>query len=256
MRVVSLNCNGIRAASGKGLYEWLRSADPDVVCLQETKAQEHQLPFDAGPLTAYASAFEDAERPGYSGVAILSRKEPDAIVFGLGWPDFDREGRFVQFDFGSLSIASLYLPSGASGEARRRVKDEFMTRFATRLDEMLGDGRSYIVAGDFNVAHRAVDVYDPVRCAKISGFLPHERAWMDRVLATGWCDAFRELDASAGQYTYWSNFQEAFAKNNGWRIDYQLVTPDMRQRLRGAFIYKDRRFSDHAPLVVDYEPCA
>ncbi len=228
--------------------------DADIVCIQETKAQEHQLPFEALAVQRYSGAFVDAQKRGYSGVAIYSKRAPDRIVRGFGWPEYDREGRYLQFDFGRLSVGSLYVPSGSSGQARQVVKAAFLARFETELARLRGDGRSYILAGDFNVAHRDIDVFDPIRCAGVSGFFPHERQWMDRVLGSnGWVDAFRIVDPNPGRYTWWSNFQTAFERNRGWRIDYQLVTPDLRERVRGAAIYRDARFSDHAPVTIDYD---
>jgi exodeoxyribonuclease-3 len=254
VKLVTLNCNGIRSAARKGFYAWMQTEDPDVVCLQETKAQEHQLPLEAAGVSAYTGVFLDAERRGYSGVAIYARRKPDRVVRGLGWPDFDPDARYLQLDFGDLSIVSLYIPSGSAGPARQAVKEIFLERFYGELARLRGTGRSYIIAGDFNVAHRDIDVYNPGRCSHISGFFPHERAWIGRVLSElGWVDAFRKVDASAGRYTWWSNFQNAFERNNGWRIDYHLVTPDVGSLARTARIYRESRFSDHAPLIMEYD---
>jgi exodeoxyribonuclease-3 len=254
LRVTSLNANGIRAATRKGFFTWLRRESPDVVCIQETKAQEHQLPPEALDLDEYAYAFVDAEKKGYSGVAIYAKKPPDTIVRGFGMADMDAEGRYVRFDWGDISIASLYVPSGTSGAARQAVKDDFLERFLTQLAEMHGDGRRYILCGDYNIAHRDIDTYDPVRNAAITGFLPHERAWLDTVIdEIGWIDAFREIDHDSKRYTWWSNFQGAFERNLGWRIDYQLVTPNVAPFVRSASIYTNERFSDHAPLTIGYD---
>ncbi len=255
LRVTTFNANGIRSAARKGFFTWLLSESPDVLCMQETKAQEHQLPPEALELEHYpASAFVDAEKKGYSGVAIYAKRPPDRIVRGLGMPDMDAEGRFVRFDWGRLSIASLYVPSGTSGEIRQRIKDGFLERFLSTLAELRQDGRSYILCGDYNVAHEAIDVYDPVSNANTTGFLPHERAWMSAALDdVGWVDAFREVDRNAGRYTWWSQFPGYFKRNQGWRIDYQLVTPDLASFVRRARIDRDVRFSDHAPLTIDYE---
>ncbi|MGZ3496786.1 MAG: exodeoxyribonuclease III [Vulcanimicrobiaceae bacterium] len=254
MKVVAANVNGIRAAARKGFYAWMDEQDADIVCIQETKAQEHQLPFEALAVQRYTGVFLDAERRGYSGVAIYSKREPDRIVRGLGWPQFDREGRYLQFDFGDLSVVSLYVPSGSSGAVRQAAKDEFLTHFEAELTRLRDDGRSYIIAGDFNIAHREIDIFDPKRCSTISGFLPHERAWMDRVVdQQGWVDAFRTVNGEREQFTYWSNFPGMYENNRGWRIDYQLVTPDLRDRVRSASIYKDTRFSDHAPVTIEYD---
>ena len=252
MKIVNLNCNGIRSAARKGFYEWMQAEDPDVMCLQETKAQEHQLPLGASAVSHYTAVFLDAERKGYSGVAIYSKREPDRIVRGLGWPEYDREARYLQLDYGKLSIVSLYVPSGSMGPPRQVVKEAFLERFEGYLDALLRTGRSFVVAGDFNIAHKEIDVYNPVRCSKISGFFPHERAWMERVLQSGWVDAFRTVNTEPRQFSWWSNFQQAFERNNGWRIDYQLVTPDLAPAVRSAKIYRESRFSDHAPVVLDY----
>lgn len=254
MKLVTLNCNGIRSAARKGFYAWMQAEDADIVCLQETKAQEHQLPLEAAAVSHYTGIFLDAERRGYSGVAIYARREPDRVIRGLGWPDFDPDARYLQIDFGNLSIVSLYVPSGSAGPARQAVKEVFLERFYGELARLRDTGRSYIIAGDFNVAHREIDVYNPRRCSHISGFFPHERAWIARVLEQlGWVDAFRVVDQSPGRYTWWSNFQNAFERNNGWRIDYHLVTPDLRESVRSAKIFRDGRFSDHAPVTMEYE---
>src|ERR1700694_4394280 len=253
MRVVSLNVNGIRSAARKGFYAWMEHEDADIVCLQETKAQEHQLPLEAAAVAHYTGVFFDADRKGYSGVAIYAKRKPDAIVRGFGWPEFDREARYLQFDYGRLSIASLYVVSGAMGAARQAVKEEFLDKLQPQLERMRQDGRTYIVCGDYNIAHREIDVYNPVRCSHISGFFPREHAWMDRVQnELGWVDAFRTANLNAGEFTWWSNFQKAFEHNRGWRLDYHLVTPDVRPTVRAARIYKETRFSDHAPVIIDY----
>lgn len=260
MKVISLNCNGIRSAARKGLYGWVQGQDPDFVCLQETKAQEHQLPLEASAIAHYTAIFLDAQKKGYSGVAIYAKKEPERIVRGFGWPEFDAEARWLQLDYPSngtgraLSVCSLYVPSGAMGPARQAVKEAFLELFGPYLAKLRRDGRSYIIAGDFNIAHKEIDVYNPVRCSHISGFFPHERAWMEAVLdEQGWVDAFRVVNQSPKQFSWWSNFQNAFERNNGWRIDYNLVTPDLRPSVCAASIYREQRFSDHAPVVIDYE---
>ena len=254
LRVTTFNANGIRAAARKGFFAWLRRTSPDVLCLQETKAQEHQLPPEALDLGDYHFTFVDAVKKGYSGVAIYAKRKPDAIVRGLQMPDMDAEGRYVRFDWGDLSIASLYVPSGTSGEARQNVKDSFLERFLAPLAQMYNDGRHYIVCGDYNIAHKDIDTFDPERNASITGFLPHERAWMDAVLDdVGWVDAFREVDNEAKRYTWWSNWPGAFERNLGWRIDYQLVTRGGAPFVRSATIYRDERFSDHAPLTIAYD---
>ncbi len=253
--VTTFNANGIRAAARRGFFTWLRETSPDVLCIQETKAQEHQLPPEALDLEMYhVSAFADAQKKGYSGVAIYAKRAPDRIVRGLGMPDMDAEGRFVRFDWGDFSIASLYVPSGTRGDLRQGVKDSFLERFLALLADLRHDGRRYIICGDYNIAHKDIDTYDPVRNAGITGFLPHERAWMDAAIEdVGWTDAFREVDRDPKRFTWWSNFPGDFAKDRGWRIDYQLVTPDIAPFIRRARIERDIRFSDHAPLTIEYD---
>ncbi len=253
-RIVSFNANGIRAAARKGFFTWLRARSPDVLCMQETKAQEHQIPPEALAFGEYTFAFVDALKKGYSGVAIYAKRPPDRIVRGLDMPDMDAEGRFLRFDWGDLSVASLYVPSGTSGPLRQEVKNGFLERFLVRLASMRADGRRHVICGDFNVAHRDIDVYDPKRNARVTGFLPHERAWMETVTEQlGWVDALRVVDAAPKRYTWWSNFPGAFENNLGWRIDYQLVSPALRETVRAASIETLERFSDHAPLTIDYD---
>jgi len=254
MKIMSLNANGIRSAANKGFFEWMLKRRPDVVCLQETKAQEHQLAPEVQKLRGYYSYFHDAEKKGYSGVAIYCRREPDRVRMGLGWPDMDAEGRFLQVDFGSLSVISLYLPSGSSSPERQAVKFDFMARFMPVLKKLRRSRRNYIICGDWNIAHKAIDLKNWRSNQKNSGFLPEERAWMDDVLEKlGWVDAFREVNQKPDQYTWWSNRGRAREKNVGWRIDYQIISPRLREAVRSAAIYTEQRFSDHAPLTLNYD---
>lgn len=253
MRVITLNANGIRSAMRRGLFEWLRDQNADVICLQETRAQEHQVPVDAMLLPGFAGYFVDSKRRGYSGVAIYSRQEPTEVRRTLGWGDMDAEGRFVQADFGVVTISSLYVPSGITGPPRQAFKMNFLERLLAVLAQLRHSRRHHIVCGDFNIAHKIIDTYNPARNSHISGFLPEERAWMDALIEqTGWIDAFRVVNREPKQYTWWSNWPAAWDRNLGWRIDYQLITPDLADRVRAASIYKDARFSDHAPLTIDY----
>ncbi len=254
-RVITANLNGIRAAARKGFFPWMLAQAPDIVCLQETKAQEHQVPPEALDLPEFTTtAFVDAQKKGYSGVAIYAKRAPDRIVRGLGIDEYDAEGRFVRMDFGDLSVASLYVPSGTSGPARQSVKEAFLDRFIALLAQMKNEGRRFIVCGDYNVAHREIDVFDPKSCARTTGFLPQERAWFDDVIdRVGWVDAFRAVNTEARQFSWWSNFPGAYERNLGWRIDYQLVTPNVAPAVRQASIYRDERFSDHAPVTIDYD---
>ena len=253
MRVISINVNGIRAAARKGLFAWLRRQRADVVCLQEIKAHVDQLNDRVFWPPSFRCYYYPAEKKGYSGVAIYCRHEPDEVVQGRGWSDFDSEGRWLEARFGRLSVISLYLPSGSSSEARQQVKFEIMGRLTPYLETLLRDGREYIICGDWNIAHTKADIKNWRGNQKNSGFLPEERAWLDLLFGRmGWVDAFRVVNQDPDEYTWWSNRGQAWAKNVGWRIDYQVVSPDIGARICGARIYRNKRFSDHAPLIVDY----
>jgi len=254
MKIMTLNANGIRSATSKGFIEWMLKQHPDVVCLQETKAQEHQLSPDVQKPRGYYGFFHDAEKKGYSGVAIYSKKEPERVQVGIGWPDLDAEGRFLQVDFSGLSVISLYLPSGSSSPERQAVKFDFMERFLPILKKLYRDRRDYIICGDWNIAHKPIDLKNWRGNQKNSGFLPEERAWMDAVLDdVGWVDAFRAINSDPDQYTWWSNRGRAWEKNVGWRIDYQIVSSRLKEAVKSAAIYKEQRFSDHAPLTLTYD---
>lgn len=254
MRIITLNANGIRSATAKGFFQWLGGQDADVVCVQETKAQIHQLVDEIRNPPGFHAYFHDAEKKGYSGVALFTRRPPKRVITGLGWPDVDQEARYIEADFGDVSVVSLYVPSGTSGEERQRFKYGFMERFGEFLKKLRRRRREYVICGDWNIAHKAVDLKNWRGNQKNSGFLPEERAWMDHVFdGLGFVDAFRRVDQSPDQYTWWSNRGQAWAKNVGWRIDYHVVTPGMGDRVRRASIYKETRFSDHAPLIIDYE---
>ncbi len=253
MRIITLNVNGIRAAARKGLFDWLRAQQADVVCLQELKASPDQLQDPVFRPDGYHRWFHCAEKPGYSGVAIYARRPADAVTPGLGWPDFDAEARYLQADFGKLSVVSLYLPSGSSSEARQSAKFDFMERFTGVLKTLRRKRRDYVICGDWNIAHRQIDLKNWRANQKHSGFLPEERAWMDWLFGpAGYVDAFRVVNQEPEQYTWWSNRGQAWAKNVGWRIDYQVITPRLEHNVQAAYIYKNERFSDHAPLILDY----
>jgi exodeoxyribonuclease-3 len=254
MRIVTLNCNGIRSAAGKGLFDWLPTVDADVVCLQETKAQEHQLGDGRFRPSGMHCWYYDAMRKGYSGVAAFSKAKPRHVIRGFGVPEFDGEGRYLELQFPRLSVVSLYLPSGSAGPERQASKFRFLDAFLPFLKKLARRSRDCILCGDFNIAHREIDLKNWRANRKNSGFLPEERAWLDRVFGElGWVDAFREVDPRPEQYTWWSNRGQAWAKNVGWRIDYQVGSPRLTGRARAAHIYKERRFSDHAPLVMDWD---
>ena len=253
LRVITANLNGIRSAAAKGFYPWLARQKADVVCLQEVKAQEPDLTPQMLAPKGFHGYFHCAQKRGYSGVAIYARRVPDRVESGLGIPAFDAEGRYIRADFGPLSVVSVYLPSGSSGEERQRIKFAFMDRFFPHLERLRAEGREFVLCGDWNIAHRAIDLKNWRSNQKNSGFLPEERAWISRVYdELGYVDAFRRIDPRPEQYTWWSNRGQAWAKNVGWRLDYQVATPGIGSRAAKASIYKTRRFSDHAPLTIDY----
>ncbi|MGI9228320.1 MAG: exodeoxyribonuclease III [Gammaproteobacteria bacterium] len=253
MKIISININGIRAGHRKGFFNWLSKQKADVVCMQEIKAQPDQLVDDILEPAGYHAFFNSAEKKGYSGVAIYARQKPDKVITQLGWKQADQEGRFLQADFGKLSVVSVYLPSGTSGDERQAVKYNFMERFEEVMKKMRRRKREFILCGDWNIAHKKIDIKNWRGNQKNSGFLPEERAWMDKVFGEmKMVDAFRQVNQQEEQYTWWSNRGQAWAKNVGWRIDYQVITPGLSGRVKSAAIYKKERFSDHAPLIIEY----
>lgn len=254
LRVVTLNVNGIRAASRKGFFEWMKKRKPDVVCLQETKAQEHQLTDDSFSPRGYHCYYEDAVKKGYSGVAIYSRREPEDLIRSFGVREFDDEGRYLEARFGDINVVSVYLPSGSSSEGRQEAKYRFMDAFMPHLLKLRRRHSDYILCGDWNIAHKKIDIRNWRANQKHSGFLPEERAWMDELFGRHrFVDAFRSVNKEEHQYTWWSNRGRAWDNNVGWRIDYQVVTAGLKEKIMRAEIYKAKRFSDHAPLTMDYD---
>ncbi len=255
MRVISLNLNGIRSATSKGVYPWLERQNADLVCLQELKAQDADLTPEMRNPPGLDGYFHYAEKKGYRGVGIYTRRSPAHIVEGLGIPDIDAEGRYLEAVFGNLSLISLYLPSGSSSEERQAAKFSFMERFLPHLEKLVAGGREVILCGDWNIAHKEIDLKNWKSNQKNSGFLPEERAWLSDVFdRLGLVDVYRKLYPEQGgeAYTWWSNRGQAWARNVGWRIDYQIATPGIAAQARSAWVYKEQRFSDHAPLIVDY----
>ncbi len=254
LRVVSLNANGIRAAARKGFFDWMKREDPDVVCIQETKAQVHQLADDCFSPAGYQCFYEDAVKKGYSGVAIYSKQQPEKVIRGFGMQEFDDEGRYIEARFGSLSVVSVYLPSGSSGEVRQAAKFRFLDAFTPHLQQLRRRRSEYILCGDWNIAHKKIDIKNWRANQKNSGFLPEERAWMDDLFGLHkYVDAFRAVNEEEHQYTWWSNRGRAWDNNVGWRLDYQVVTPGLKDKVIRTNIYKAERFSDHAPLIMEYE---
>jgi exodeoxyribonuclease-3 len=254
LRVVTLNVNGIRSAAKKGLFRWLEKQEADVVCLQELKCHETDLDAKLHGLKAFESCHAFAKKKGYSGVALYSRRMPDEVRRGFGVREFDGEGRYVEARFGKLWVVSIYLPSGSAGPHRQASKFRFLKRFLVHLKKIRQSGFEIILCGDWNIAHQQIDLKNWRSNQKNSGFLPEERAWLTHVFdEVGFVDVFRRLNGKAEQYTWWSNRGQAYAKNVGWRLDYQIATPGIAAKARRESIYRTRRFSDHAPLTIDYD---
>lgn len=256
MKIISFNANGIRAAGRKGFFDWLAEQNADVVCIQETKAQLHQLEGDSLYFPeGYDCQYKDSTvKKGYSGVALYMKKTPDCVVREMGAEEFDGEGRYLEARFGNLSVASLYAPSGSSGDHRQESKERYMEYFKPFLKELLASGRELILCGDFNIVHKEIDIKNWKSNQKNSGCLPHERAWMDQLFNdVGLIDGFREINQEADQYTWWSNRANAWANNVGWRIDYHLISRGLKGKVISDEIYREQKFSDHAPLILEYD---
>ena len=254
MRIITANVNGIRAAERKGFFDWMKKQRADVICIQETKAQEHQLDDELFYPKGYHCYYFDAEKKGYSGVAIYCKTKPNKITKGLGWAHADTEGRWIQAEFDGITVASLYLPSGSSSPERHQNKLKFMQQLAEDMKGMKRKRREFVICGDFNVVHKEIDITNWKSNQKNSGCTPEDQAWVDTVLdEIGYADAFREINKKAGEYTWWSNRGNARANNVGWRIDYQFVTPGLKDKVKKASVYKESWFSDHAPLTIDYD---
>jgi len=253
-RVISLNANGIRAAARKGFFDWLKEQDADVVCIQETKAQVHQLGDQLFSPAGYHCYYEDAVKKGYSGVAVYTRHKPKKVVRGYGDPEFDDEGRYLEVQLEGISVVSLYLPSGSSKEERQLAKFRCMETFTEHLKKLRRKRNEYVICGDWNIVHKEIDITNWKSNQKTSGCLPEERAWLDKVFGEyGFVDAFRTIEQVPEQYTWWSNRGQAYSKNVGWRIDYHVTTKGLEDKVLRTEIYKNERFSDHAPLIMDYD---
>jgi exodeoxyribonuclease III len=254
MRVITLNLNGLRSATTKGFLDWLPKQDADIVCVQELKAQPDNMTDSMRSPAGYSGYFHCADKKGYSGVGMYTRHIPDKIVEGTGIPEIDTEGRFLRADIGNLTVISVYLPSGSSGEHRQAAKFFFMEQFFPLLQSLTESGRDILLCGDWNIAHKEIDLKNWRANQKNSGFLPEERTWLSAVLEElELVDVFRKINPEPDQYTWWSNRGQAWAKNVGWRIDYQIATPGLANAATDTAIYKVERFSDHAPLLIDYD---
>lgn len=255
MKIITANVNGIRAAATKGFYQWMQQQHADVVCIQETKAQQHQLVSNPQFFPQdHHCYYHDAVKKGYSGVAIYTRHPPDSVFYGMGHTELDQEGRYLEVRLGNLSVVSLYMPSGTSGEERQRTKFACMQHFQRLMQDMKQSGRDYIICGDWNIAHKPIDLKNWKSNQKTTGFLPEERAWLDSLFdEMGFVDGFREINSAAEQYTWWSTRARAWENNVGWRIDYQILSPSLKGTVKNAAIYREQRFSDHAPLILEYD---
>jgi exodeoxyribonuclease-3 len=254
MRVITVNTNGIRAAARKGFFDWLEKQDADVVCIQETKAQLHQLEDPIFHPQGYHCYYFDAVKKGYSGTALYCKKKPNKVIEGLGWDPADSEGRYIQADFDGVSVISMYLPSGSSSDEVQIKKEGFMANIFEHFKALRRKRREFIICADWNICHKEIDLKNWRPNRKNSGFLPHEREWLSSLFDDlGYVDAFREINTEEAQYTWWSNRGQAWANNVGWRLDYQVVTPGLVDKIQSEHIYKDQRFSDHAPLIMDYK---
>lgn len=251
MKIITYNVNGLRAAVTKGLCEWLAQENPDILCIQETKLQPEQYPAEVFEALGYKSYLHCASKKGYSGVAILTKVEPDYVEYGMGMEIYDNEGRFIRADYGEISIVSVYHPSGTSGDERQAFKMAWLEDFHRYVSELRRSRQKLILCGDYNICHEPIDIHDPVRNAKNSGFLPEERAWMSRFLSSGFIDSFRTLYPEKQEYTWWSYRFNSRAKNKGWRIDYCMTSESVQPLLQEARILKDAMHSDHCPMLLE-----
>lgn len=254
MKIISYNVNGIRAALRKGFIDWLKAADPDVVCIQETKAHKEQVDLQLFEEAGYEHHYWfSAEKKGYSGTAILSKSKPDNVVYGTGIDYMDAEGRNIRADFGDISVMSMYLPSGTNMD-RLEFKLQYMDDFQRYADTLRKERPNLVVSGDYNICHRAIDIHDPVRNARVSGFLPVEREWLDSFIRSGFTDSFRAMHPEvAHEYSWWTYRANARANNKGWRIDYNMVSEPLQDRIKRAVMLPEAKHSDHCPVLLELE---
>lgn len=252
-KIVSYNVNGIRAAMKKGFIDWMKSVDADIICIQETKAQPDQIPVFEFTEAGYHTYVYSAQKKGYSGVAIITKEEPDHVEYGIGIQKYDFEGRVIRADYGDVSVISVYHPSGSSGDLRQAFKMEWLEDFLNYINELKKTRPNLIISGDYNICHKPIDIHDPVRNKNSSGFLPEEREWVTKFIDSGFIDSFRYFNDEPHHYTWWSYRANARAKNLGWRIDYHMVTESLKEKLRRAVILPTAMHSDHCPLVVELD---
>ncbi len=253
MKIVTYNVNGIRAAMNKGFVSWLQSVNPDVVCLQEVKAELSQIDPLVFENLGYKVYWNAAEKKGYSGVAILSKETPLHVEYGSGMSKYDREGRFLRADFENVSVLSTYFPSGSSGDERQAFKMEFLDDYYGYAQKLINEKPNLVVCGDYNICHKAIDIHNPKANVKTSGFLPEEREWMEKLMNSGFHDAFRHVCDEPHHYTWWSVRSGARSKNLGWRIDYHLVTETIKNKIKRCVILPDAMHSDHCPVLLEID---
>lgn len=253
MKIITLNTNGIRAAQKKGVFDWFKTENADVICIQETKAQLEQLDPKLFIPQGYHFFQADAIKKGYSGVSIYSKKQPVSVSYGVNWQDFDSEGRWLEVDLGNIVVISLYLPSGSAKEERQDFKYVCMEKLESKFKQLLALDKPFVICGDWNIAHKKIDIKNWRGNQKNSGFLPEERAWLSKLFDEfKMIDAFREVEPAEHMYSWWSNRGQAWDNNTGWRLDYHITSPDLKDKIKTATIYKEQRFSDHSPVIIDY----
>ncbi len=253
MKIITYNVNGIRAAVQKGWLDWLKITNPDIVCVQETKAQPDQIPVSELEKLGFRSYIYSAKKKGYSGVAVFTKHEPDHVEYGMGIQKYDDEGRMVRLDYGDISVMSVYHPSGSSGDERQAFKMVWLADFQNYITNLKKNRPNLVLSGDYNICHKPIDIHDPIRNATSSGFLPEEREWMSGFLASGFIDSFRYFNQEPHQYTWWSFRANARARNLGWRIDYNMVSNALEKTLKRAVILPQAKHSDHCPVVLEME---
>lgn len=251
MKIISYNVNGIRSALSKGLLDWLQTVQPDVVCFQEVKAEQSNIPAGLFEDLGYEVHWHSAVKKGYSGVAICTRIKPENVQIGMGLPKYDDEGRVLRVDFGSFSLLNVYMPSGTSGDERQQFKYEWLDDFYNYIDDLKKTKNKLVICGDYNICHQPIDIHNPKSNANSSGFLPEERAWMSKFINNGFIDTFRHFHPEPNNYTWWSYRLNARERNLGWRIDYHMVTKELEQNLKNAHIFPEAKHSDHCPIGLE-----
>lgn len=252
-KIISYNVNGIRSAMSKGWLDWVRAAGPDIICLQEIKANPEQLDLTVFDEAGYKHYWYPAQKKGYSGVAILSKREPDHVEYGCGIKQYDDEGRVLRADYGEVSVMSVYMPSGSSGDERQAFKMKWLDDFQKYIDALKKKRQKLVISGDYNICHKPIDIHNPVSNANSSGFLPEEREWIDGFMKSGFTDTFRYFNQEPHQYSWWSFRANSRAKNLGWRIDYHLVSANLDKQLKRAAILPEAKHSDHCPILLEID---